>query len=68
MCHFANATELDRIKSKGPILLDLIRSNSVRFSHGLITYRSRLGLKDLNHVDGEPSTNDALMMAMFTTR
>jgi hypothetical protein len=34
VCHFANATELDRIKSKGPILFDLIRSNSVRFSLG----------------------------------
>ena len=33
--HFANATELDRIKSKGPILLYLIRSNSVRFSLGV---------------------------------
>jgi len=37
MCHFANATKLDQIRSKDTIFFDLLRSTYIRFSLGMIS-------------------------------
>jgi hypothetical protein len=59
VCHFVNAIELDQIRLKTTILLDLIQSTSIRFSLGIklpkgLLAHAHLALGALLHTSQRP--------------
>ena len=50
VCHFANAIELGRIRSKPTILFDLTQSTLIRFSLGIIRHSNLVGVPKEFHM------------------